>query len=97
MNNVRGQLISVLNLGMTAFFVGNFAEAKAAGECGLTLAHAINSPVMEANALANLGAAERELGELPQAIEHRQAGLALRRPLGQPADLGTDLYDLTLA
>lgn len=97
MDDVRGQMISTLNLGMIAFFVGNFAEAKTAGERGLTLAREMNSPVMEANALANLGAAECELGELPQAIAHMQAGLALRRPLGQPADLGTDLCDLTRA
>ncbi len=97
MNDVRGQLVSALNIGMTAFFLGDFAEAKMAAQRGLELARQMASPVMEANALANLGAAERELGELEQAIEHMQAGLALRRKLGQPSDLGTDLCDLALA
>jgi hypothetical protein len=34
---------------------------------------------------------------LPQAIAHLEAGLAIRRTLGQPAELGTDLCDLTVA
>ncbi len=97
MNDVRGQMVSVLNIGMTAFFLGDFAEAKAAAQRGLELADQMASPVMKANALANLGAAERELGELDQAIEHMLVGLALRRSLSQPSDLGTDLCDLALA
>lgn len=97
MNDVRGLLVCALNIGMTAFFLGDFGKAKAAAQRGLELARQINSPVMQANALANLGAAERELGELAQAIEHMQAGLAIRRSLGQPSDLGTDLCDLALA
>jgi tetratricopeptide (TPR) repeat protein len=97
MNDVRGQLVCALNIGMTAFLLGDFAEAKVAAQHSLALASEIASPVMQANALANLGAAERELGELAQAIEHMQAGLGIRRSLGQPADLGTDLCDLTLA
>ena len=97
MNDVRGQLVSALNVGMTAFFLGDFGEAKSAAQRGLELARQMASPVMEANALANLGAAERELGELNQAIEHMQAGLEIRRSLGQPSDLGTDLNDLALA
>lgn len=97
LNDLRGQMVSALNIGMTAFFSGNWAEAKTAAERGLTLARQMSSPVMEANALANLGAAERELGEVDQAIEHMQAGLAIRRSLGQPSDLGTDLCDLALA
>lgn len=97
MKDTRGQLVSALNIGMTAFFLGDFAEAKAASQHGLELARQMASPVMEANALANLGAAERELGELTLAIEHMEAGLALRRGLGQPCDLGTDLCDLALA
>lgn len=96
-NDVRGQLVCALNIGMIAFFLGAFAEAKAAAQRGLELARQLNSPMMEANALANLGAAERELGELDQAIADMQAGLAIRRTLGQPSDLGTDLCDLALA
>lgn len=97
MNDARGQLVCALNIGMSAFFLGAFADAKAAAQHGLALARQMNSPMMEANALANLGAAERELGELDQAIADMQAGLAIRRTLGQPSDLGTDLCDLALA
>lgn len=97
LDDVRGRAVSALNLGMAAYFEGDYAFAKAASQRGWELARTMKSQVMEANALANLGAAERELGELTQAIEHMEAGLAIRRRLGQVAELGTDLCDLTVA
>ncbi len=97
LNDLRGQAVSTLNLGMTAFYQCSFATAKSAAQRALELARSMTSPTLEASALANLGAAERELGELQVAIQHMQAGLAIRRALGQPAELGTDLCDLTLA
>ena len=47
-------------------------------------------------ALANLGNAERSLGELEAAIEHMGAGIALRRPIQDPRDFVDDLADLAL-
>ena len=97
LDDLRGQVVSALNLSIVNLFRGNYASAKIAAQRGLDLARAMNAAVMEANALANLGAAERDLGELPAAIAHMQAGLAIRRQLDQPAELGTDLCDLTIA
>ncbi|MBI5568169.1 MAG: hypothetical protein HY870_24960, partial [Chloroflexi bacterium] len=97
LNDVRGQAICALNEGMITLYLGDYAAGRTASRRGLELARQMNSRLMEANALANLGAAERELGNLPQAIAHMEAGLAIRRTLGQPAELGTDLCDLTVA
>jgi len=97
LNDVRGQAICALNEGMITLYLEDYAAGRAASRRGLELARQMNSRLMEANALANLGAAERELDELPQAIAHMEAGLAIRRTLGQPAELGTDLCDLTVA
>ena len=52
---------------------------------------------MNSQALGNLGAAERELGELQAAIGHMEAGIAMLRQLGQPANYAGDLVDLTIA
>ncbi|MBP7688712.1 MAG: AAA family ATPase [Thermoflexales bacterium] len=97
LKDVRGQAICALNEGMITLYLEDYAAGRAASRRGLDLARQMNSRLMEANALANLGAAERELGELTAAIEHMEEGLAIRRTLGQPAELGTDLCDLTVA
>ena len=57
----------------------------------------MESQPMVASALANLGAAERDLGETRSAIEHMQEGLTLRRSLGQQAEMANDLSDLAIA
>jgi DNA-binding SARP family transcriptional activator/predicted ATPase len=93
----RGQVVCALNSGMAAFFQADYATARSAASRGLELALAMHSQVMEANALANLGAAERELGEAEQGIQHMQHGLEIHRSLGQLAEVGTDLCDLTVA
>ncbi len=97
LHDVRGQAICALNEGMITLYLEDYAAGRSASRRGLELARQMKSRVMEANALANLGAAERELGKLDAAIAHMEAGLAIRRSLGQPAELGTDLCDLTVA
>lgn len=97
LGDLRGQIVCALNEGMIAAYLEEYAEARAASRRGLEMARQINNRVMEANALANLGAAERDLGELDQAIAHMEAGLAIRRSLDQVAELGCDLCDLTVA
>lgn len=97
LDDLRGQTIAALNLGMAAAYQEDYPAAKAAAQRALELARSMSSRPLEANALGNLGAAERELGELSQAIEHMEAGLAIRRELGQAAELGADLCDLTVA
>lgn len=97
LNDVRGQAISTLNLSYAALTQGNYTLAHATAQRSLEFARQMNSPLLEASILANIGAAECELGQLDQAIAHMEAGLALRRTFDQPAELGTDLCDLTIA
>ncbi len=97
LNDLRGQAVCALNEGLISLYLEDYHTARTASWRGLDLARQIKSQVMEANALANLGAAERELGDLAEAIRHMETGLSIRRTLGQPAELGTDLCDLTVA
>ncbi len=97
LNDVRGQAISILNLSYAALAQGNYTLAHTTALHSLELARQMKSTLLEASVLANIGAAERELGQLDQAIAHMEAGLALRRTIDQPAELGTDLCDLTIA
>jgi predicted ATPase/DNA-binding SARP family transcriptional activator len=98
LNDVRGQTVCAVNIALYAMRDGDHARARAAGMRGLRLARMMKSQVMQAYALSNIGAAEREMGRLGPAIKHMEAGLALRRALGQqPVELATDLCDLTIA
>jgi tetratricopeptide (TPR) repeat protein len=98
LDDLRGQAVSWVNIAGHALRQGDHRTAEAAGRRGLALARTMKSPVLEAYALANLGAAERELGQLDRAIGHMEAGLAIRRRLDQAAvELATDLCDLTIA
>jgi len=76
---------------------GDPEAARALAESALGSAREIGFPLFEAAALANLGNAERALGEFESAIGHMEAGIALRRPIQQPRDFADDLADLTLA
>ena len=97
LGDVRGQTVCALNESFALLHMGEAAQAKNAAERGLTLARAIRDPALEAVALGNLGASERELGLLPAAISHIKAAVAMR-PLGERrADNLDDLADLALA
>jgi tetratricopeptide (TPR) repeat protein len=76
---------------------GDLAAAKSAAEKALQTAREIGFPAFEAAALANLGNAERLLGDPHAAIVHMEAGLALRRPIQKAHEFVDDLSDLTLA
>ncbi|MGD0476139.1 MAG: AAA family ATPase [Candidatus Velthaea sp.] len=86
--------------GVNASFVqlhrGDPVKARALAHDALVAAREIGFPVFEAAALANLGNAERELGQFDAAIEHMQAGIALRRPIQAAAEFVDDLSDLAL-
>ncbi|MGA8574095.1 MAG: AAA family ATPase [Candidatus Cybelea sp.] len=87
--------------GVNASFVnvqlGNAAEAKRIASAVLQTARKMGYPVFEAAALANLGNAERFSGDLDAALDHMEAGLAIRRAIQEPRDFVDDLADLTLA
>lgn len=86
-----------VNASFVKLQLGDPVAAKELARSALTIARAIAFPVFEAAALANLGNAERCLGELGPAIEHMEAGIALRRPIQDARDFVDDLADLTIA
>jgi tetratricopeptide (TPR) repeat protein len=77
--------------------LGNAKAAKSLAAIALKNARELGYPVFEAAALANLGNAERVLGDMAAAIGHMEGGLALRRPLQDARDYVDDLADLALA
>ena len=97
LNDLYGQDICATNESAAAFYRGDFMAAKVVALRNLKFAQALNSQVGLGFAFANLGRAERELGELPQAIEHMQAGVAVRRTLGDPGALSVSMSDLVIA
>jgi DNA-binding SARP family transcriptional activator len=86
-----------VNASFVKLHLGDALAAKELAQSALTAAKEIAFPIFEAAALANVGNAERSLGEYDAAIEHMEAGIALRRPIQNPRDFVDDLADLTLA
>ncbi len=98
LDDIRGRTVSLVNISSHSLRQGEYRAARSSGVRALTLARSMGSPMLEAYALANLGAAELELGQSEQAIAHMEAGLGIRREVGQSAvELATDLCDLTIA
>jgi DNA-binding SARP family transcriptional activator/tetratricopeptide (TPR) repeat protein len=92
----RGLAVCRTNLSMIRLLSGAPAEAQSIGLHALADARAIENPLIEAAALANLGNAERELGQFAEALEHMHAAIGIRRRLGLPATF-EELGDLALA
>jgi len=97
LEDMRGALVSVLNVGMAHYGAAEYAQAATSARRAIDLAKKIGSANLEAAALGNLGAAERELGELPAAIDHLQASLELRRRAGAHQDSTLDRAELAIA
>ena len=98
--SARERRTIVANLVNASFVKLQLGEARAAKELAQTalpIAKEIGFPAFEAGALANVGNAERALGEFDEAIAHMEAGIALRRPIQDPRDFVDDLSDLALA
>ena len=91
----RGTLMSILNLGMTAYYLERYDEAHAAATQALALARELKNRALEGIALNNLGAVEREFGNFPYAIACMEAGMSL--DADRPVDAITDWSDLALA
>jgi tetratricopeptide (TPR) repeat protein len=101
LKDTRGQTVSLVNISSHSLRQGDYRVAQVAGTRALKLSRSMGNQVLEAYALANLGAAERELGQSARAIAHMEAGLSIRRAIGQAGqtaiELATDLCDLTVA
>ncbi len=97
MLDVRGEVVCELNIAFAHLVGGDATAAKNGAQHALSKTRAIGLLAMEAQALATLGAAERNLGEIDAAIDHMREGLALERALDRTSDIANDLADLTLA
>jgi DNA-binding SARP family transcriptional activator len=93
----RALTASLLNESFLALWQGRPQEARTLAAQALERAEHMHHASYRAQALANLGAAERDLGMLDAAIEHMEEGLAQQLPLGRLADAVSDLADVALA
>lgn len=94
--DVRGRASCLTNLSMVTLLQQAPGEAKALGLSALDASRQIANSVIEAGALANLGNAERELGELDAALGHMKDAIAIRERL-QRSPTFEELGDLALA
>jgi len=93
--DLRGLAVCRTNLSMIHLHAGDPVQARSIGLQALADARAIEHPLIEAAALANLGNAERELREFDAALEHMHAAVEIRHRLGLSATF-EELSDLAL-
>ncbi len=96
LGELRGLTVCALNLGFLYLVQRRVPEAEACARRALDHAHALNHKIFTAQALANLGAVEREMGLLDRALEHMVQSLRTLEDMSRPADLVNDLADLAL-
>ena len=93
----RAITASLLNESFLALWQGRPSEAFALATEALERAERMNHASYRAQALANLGAAERDLGRLAAGLAHMEAGLKQQLALSRLPDAVSDLADLALA
>jgi DNA-binding SARP family transcriptional activator/energy-coupling factor transporter ATP-binding protein EcfA2 len=96
LDDLRGRAVCAVNVGMLAYLTRRYAASRRLSQQALQRARQLNSPYLESAALGNIGAAERELGLLPEAIQHCEEALRIKRGITSTADIGSDLADLGL-
>ncbi len=93
----RAITASLLNESFLALWHQRPQEAFALATAALERAERMNHASYRAQALANLGAAERDLGRLDAALTHMEEGLQVQLSLGRLPDAVSDLADIALA
>ena len=93
----RAVTASLLNESFLALWQARPHEARALAAEARERAEAMNHAGYRAQALANLGAAERDLGMFEAGLAHMEEGLRLQLPLGRLPDAVSDLADVALA
>ncbi|MBV9971708.1 MAG: AAA family ATPase [Candidatus Eremiobacteraeota bacterium] len=93
----RALTASFLNESFLALWQGDARGAKTLAVQALEIAERMQHAGYRAQALGNLGAAERDLGELDAAIAHMDEGLSMQLRLGRLPDAISDLADAALA
>lgn len=94
LEDVRGQAASAINLGFVHLLRKDPLAAKQVSLAALELACSMEHAHYQASALANLGQAERDIGDLDSAIDHMSQCVAIRRARGTLADNVDDLVNL---
>ena len=94
--DVRMQYFALSNLGVAAYYDGDFALAKGFELRALDLARQLGSDAFAALVLGDLGVAERELGNLDPALAYLEEAVAIHRRLDQRLELWTNLARLAL-
>ncbi|GAC1388574.1 MAG: AAA family ATPase [Vulcanimicrobiaceae bacterium] len=97
LRDLRGRAVALLNRTVIDVRRDSLDSALAAAKQALRLSRFIKNTPLEAHALANLGGVERRLGDLPAAVAHLRAAIALHRGLGGQIALVTHLTELTQA
>lgn len=94
-NDLRGLTICAINVGMVAFLQRRYESARRLSRRAVELSTRLGMPHLLCVSLGNLGASERELFDLENAVTHSEEALRLRRRIA-PADIGSDLADMGL-
>jgi DNA-binding SARP family transcriptional activator len=97
MHDARGEAVCDTNIAFVRLFSGDAPAAKSIAQRAVAKAQSIGIKSTEAEALAVLGASERDLGETDAAIAHMESGLTINRMLSRRVDIANDLADLALA
>jgi predicted ATPase/DNA-binding SARP family transcriptional activator len=92
----RPLAVTFVNLSLVRILRGDPVGAKHFALAGLEVARAVGFPLFEGAALANLGNAERALGNLDVGLLHIKDGLRIRERLLSPTDVLDDYCDLAV-
>ena len=93
----RALAASLINESFVAIWQRDARSAHALAQEGVAIATEMDHAAYVASGLANLGAAERDLGRNDEAIAHMERGLALQLSLNRMADGVSDLADIAWA
>lgn len=93
----RAIAAAAINEGFVALWQGDASAAERLAHEALSVAREMDHAPFVATALANLGAAERDLGKFDDAIAHMREGIELQVRLDRMADGVSDYADLALA
>lgn len=97
LGETRGLTVCALNLSFLYLVLADLDNAEAFARSALELANKLQHKAFTAQALANLGAVQRERGRHDAALDLMRQGLAMQELLHRPADLVNDLSDMALA
>lgn len=92
----RPLVVTLVNLSLVRTLRGDAAGAKRVALKALKVARDVGFPLFEGAALANLGNAERALGNFALGLKHIKEGLRIRQALLSPTDVLDDYCDLAL-